>query len=315
MTVIAFPSPQREKLREPTIEELAAAYLEGWQPPRSWSVDENDVVYLNDAEYREAAAFWAAHGFAIERTGPLESYMEGWAYLAAQPQEYIHYLQKYPKTYTSLTRAWSADDHAYIDALIAGDLPSIAALAPLTIFARELREKMRSPKGSALRHLALVSAHTTPGAQLEEPREPTIEELAAELLGCWVPPKTWSVDENDVVYLNDDEYKEAAAFWAQHGFSIERTGPLDSFMEGWAYLAAKPRKFIGYKTKYPKTYASQTKKWSKEDHEYLAALIANDLPQIARLAPHTIFARELREKMKTPNGSALRHLALISSQK
>lgn len=155
---------------------------------------------------------------------------------------------------------------------------------------------------------------TFPCSPERAPRQRSTEEVVGEYLGCWVPPSTWTIDENDVVYLDDTEYNDAAAFFAQYGFMIERQGPLVSFREGWLYLAITLRIYLGDKKKHPATYSTRTQKWSEDDHDYLAALVNNDLSRIVRLAPLTLFARELQKRMKTPQGTALRHLALVSLQ-
>lgn len=95
--------------------------------------------------------FFAWFGFTVDPSKHPQAQGDGWELLIGELASAAAWKRSSPATFKALCGDWSAEQKAYLAALMAGDRIKVRELVDQTEIARHLRIKMRTPEGSALK--------------------------------------------------------------------------------------------------------------------------------------------------------------------
>jgi len=119
-------------------------------PDPVWVSPDLQACGYSDQDARLVREFFAWFGFSVDPGKCPESQGNGWEFLIGELASAAGWKRDSPATYRNQCRDWSAEQLAYLDALIAGNRAKVLQLVGATEIAFQLRKRMRTPEGSAL---------------------------------------------------------------------------------------------------------------------------------------------------------------------
>lgn len=121
-----------------------------------------------------------------------------------------------------------------------------------------------------------------------------------------LPDPVWvSEDMQECRYTAEDEGL-VRDFFAWFGFAVDPNKWPEAQGDGWELLINELASAAAWKRSSPATYRALCGDWPAEQKDYLTALMAADHVKVQELVDQTDIARQLRAKMRTPGGSALK---------